>query len=120
MFVSLAVLFHLQPNNEIKRLVEQLRKGMGGVDSQRREYWQDLSLEVLRQPWQIGRLRLRYIEDTDAVPGESRHEALAPARVMVIHHQADAVDDRLECFRGGQPVHAAPYGLAFDLLFEAG
>ena len=92
---------------------------MRRVNRQRRQHRPDLRAVIILQPGQVSRVQLRDFEQADAVGRQRRQQLLAPARVLVLDHAPDPLDDGAEGLAGGQAVHRALDDLAFDLLFEA-
>ena len=118
--VRLTVPSHLQPHDEVQRLVEQLRKRMRRVDRQRRQHRVDLRAVIIFHPDQVRLLQLLQLQQADAVGRQGRRQFVPPAGILLLHHPPHPLDDGAEGFGTGQTVHRALHRLALDLLLQAG
>ena len=92
---------HLQANDHVQRLVQQLRKGVRGIDRQRCQHRTNLRIIIILHPLQLlGR------------------QFLAPAAVLLIHHFLDALPDDPKGFRRRQAISASLRYVRFDLLLD--
>ena len=115
-----AVLRHLNPNDQVQRLVQQLRKRMRRVNGQRRQHRMHL-IEIERfQPGQVRRFQFIEFQQPDFVFGQGRLQFLMPADILVPHHLLHATRDGGEDFRRGETVHTAGGVAALNLLFQPG
>ena len=115
-----AVFFDLQPDDDVERLVEELRKRMGRIDGERREDRAHLPIIERVQPLLIGAFDAVQLEQPDAVPGQGRAELIPPAGVLVRHHFPDAVGEGLKDSGRRLAVHAATGLAAFNPLLQPG
>ena len=111
---------HLQLNDEIERLVLQLRERMGRIDRQRRQHRTHLRPVKRLQPFHISRPELRIVQEPDAVLDQGRPEVVPPAFILLLHHPPHPPRDGPECLRGRQPIHAPLHDLALHLLLDPG
>ena len=112
--------FHLHLDDDVERLVEQLGKGMFGINRQGREDRQHLGAEIIFQPCQIGAWQPGGLQKADAVFGEGGRQFAPPADILVAHHPPDASLDGAQSVGGRQAIQAGGGDAAFDLLLEAG
>src|SRR5581483_8948445 len=98
---GLAPLLHLEPHDQIERFVQELRKGMRGIESQRSDDRPDLGAIILLNPGAVGSLKVGVIEKTEAATVEFGAEMLLPALVLLLDHPADTARDGAEGFSGG-------------------
>ena len=71
---------HLQPHDEVQRLVEQLRERMRRVNRQRRQHRADLRVVIILHPGQVRRVQFRQLQQADAVGRQRRASAPRASR----------------------------------------
>ena len=100
----------LEHDDDVERLVEDLRERMGRVQAQRREHRHDLVAEVGPQPARLARGPLAAAEQAHAVVVERRAQHLVPAAVLGLDQFGGAIVDALEHGGGRQPVRRGGHG----------
>ena len=116
----LAALRHFQLHHHVQRLVQQLRERMRRVDRQRREHRAHLGAVIALNPPAVGLPQLGELQETDGVFSQRRHQVLAPAGVLLLHHSPDPFGDRPKRLARRQAVQAPLHHVAFDLLLQPG
>jgi hypothetical protein len=80
--------FSLEVNDDIKALVEQLGKGMRGIDGKRGEDREDLIVKELLEMFLLGFGDFGKIVKSDVLGSKCRLDGFVPATVLFIHLSA--------------------------------
>ena len=83
-------------DDDIEALVEKLRKGMGGIDRERREHRENLIVEELLEVGLLGFGNVGEVMEADILGGKTRLDLFVPAAVLILHLIAGALRDRGE------------------------
>ena len=94
-------------DREIQALVEHARKGMGGIEPDRRQHRHHLAEEVGLDPFGLGRGEIGAPQEADALVGQPRQDFLVQQLVLRV--------DQLVGFRGHLAEHlVGPHALRAD------
>ena len=97
----------VQLQDEVQRLVDDLREGMRRIQPDRRQQRPDLALQVLVHPFALGGVAVRIAQDHHAAPGKRRHHVLVVEQVLAAHECLGPRQDRPVVRRGrSRPVLA--------------
>ena len=114
-----AIGYPLQFEDEAKAAIGDKRKGMGGVDRERRQHRKDVRHEPLLEPGAVAGFELGRFDDGDAGLAELSAQA-HPGDLLIRHQLAGSLPDRLELLGGRQPVLAHGLDAGEILAFEPG
>jgi hypothetical protein len=109
-----------QQQSQAKRLVQHPRKGMRGIDRNRRQQRIHLALEVAAG--KLRRLLAEFVprQQPDALLAQFRRQLLVPAPVLRGHKLVNLGGQHRERFGGAQPVVAGLAVAVFNALHQAG
>src|SRR4029077_6918126 len=112
--------FFARAHKQIVTAIEQLRKGMTGVDRQWREHRKNFFAEILSRPCRSLSRQLFRVVHTNSIFGKKWHELVIPKRILRRDQLLRDALDGVKYFCGAQSVRPDIARLAFDLLLDAG
>src|SRR5436305_12664885 len=99
--------------------VQELRKGVAGIDRQRREHRKNFLLKIAMRPGCAFRTKLSHLGDPDAVFSQLREQLLVPECILRRHQLAHYALDVVEGVGWAQSVRGEIARFALDLLLDS-
>src|SRR5260370_16911247 len=115
----LAAALGLGPNKQLVTFIQDMREGMTGINSQRRQQWENFLVEIAMRPGSTFRAELTHLGDSDAVFGQLGKQFLVPECILRPDQLAHNALDAVESIGRTQSVRTKMACLAFDLLLDS-
>src|SRR3954470_723553 len=111
---------HFQAHDQVERFVQELGKGVRGIDGERSQHRAHFCAIILFDVFELGGAQLVHLEEADSFSGEGRLELVAPTGALPFDELTDFAVDGLKGFSGCEAINAALDDIALDLLFDPG
>jgi len=105
-------------NNEVDRFIEELGKGVAGVNGEGSENGEDIALEEFTCPGRLGFVKLLNGAEVNAFLGKGGKKGFVQKLVLIGNHSQDAGADGGEDFRGAEAIGTVNITSVVDELFE--
>ena len=114
-----AVLFEIEADDDVQRLVLNVWKWMRRVHRERCEDGADLMLIVLFQPGAVALVEFSEFAEADSRLVQRGAQFTAPQPVLILHHATHPFAHCTHSLRGRAPIETALDDVALDLLLQA-
>jgi len=107
-------------NDKVDRFIEKLGKGVTGVDGEGSEDGENIALELVTSPGDLGFVQVLNRTEMNALLGKGGEQCFVEELVLVGNHAEDPGANGGENFWGAETIRAMNITSVVDELFESG